>query len=134
MNATTGKPESMTIETSRTKHYADITVNYRAKSDHITIDLRQMPVIKIDAIARLYNPNLDFVYMDFRGSIVLLTNVLFNRYNNEERQYVLDVYVQNEYEIVLKLDRTQMTVPVILIRDLKELFKDEAGIVASWSS
>jgi hypothetical protein len=132
MDIATTKPESMTLETSAFKSIADITVKYNRSVREVVLDLRQLPAIKIDAVARLWNPNLNFVYKDFNGCLSLLVNVLFNRYDSDILQAVNAVFVRGDYEVVMVVDPSKCDIPSMLIQDMGDFLKDEAGIACNW--
>lgn len=135
MNIAVQKPESMTIETSRIMSFCDITAEFAFRGEpRMMLDLRLLPMIKIDAIARLYNDKMTSTYVNYATAQRLFSSALFHRYNNtnvKDELVVNAVYPTDMYYVVLDWQLSPATSAMKLFLDLRDFLHKEAGIVLS---
>jgi len=130
MNMIDSKPESMTYETSAIKSMADITFTTNSQTMEVTLDFRQIPGIKIDAISKLGKPNAE-TCLDLHWGMIRFANFLMGKCT-----YLRDAPIEgvcfngdDPYEMIVSLDRVNWNSPGVFALELSRYLREEAGIV-----
>lgn len=115
--------ESMSMEMSAIKSMGDIAYAINNKDATVTLDFRQTPQIKLDAINRLLIPECTSICKTLDGARAALMNALHNNFWNG----IINMDDSSDYELIIGLNRSIWR-PVGFVISLREFLKP-AGLI-----
>lgn len=122
-------PSVMSIKTSCTRwSFADVTAKIDETRREVTLNFRQLPAVKIDALHRLMFHTPEQPSMDLARELRVFSEYLWMRYGQGDGSPVYTAWAPEfSYEIVVQLSSGAKPYP--FVRDLKDYFRKDAGII-----
>jgi hypothetical protein len=117
--------ESMSREMSAQRSMGDISYQLNQRDLEVTLDFRQTPWIKFDALARLGDPNMEGIQTDPTTAITAFIGALVLNYWNGINLY--DLEITDEYYVVIRLNPGIWNSTAAFVRTLRE-FTEPAGV------